>query len=611
MTPTQASALRSLRAAGGYDEFDLQLAGMFARQDAALVPAVLWAIASLSRQIQRGAVCLDLAGLVEEARAAPLLEFALPADEADWRALLCQVDAVGAPGQIRPLILDEAGRLYGYRHWDLEQRLARALCARVGWAPIADREPVQRALLALFPGSEAAGSLQALAAVLAATGRITLLTGGPGTGKTTALARMLALLLHVEPTQRIALAAPTGKAAARMQEALGGALARLPEDWRLDLPVQATTLHRLLGIRPGAGHLPRFHAEHPLPVDVLVLDEASMVDLALMTRLIEALPEAARLILLGDPDQLASVGAGAVLGDLCEDAAGFSAEQAGRLRAWTGGAIPAAAAPGGNPLSDHRVHLTHNHRFGDSPGLAALAAAVNAGDAGRVARLVAGEGQPEVTAGVEADLIARALQGYEPYFAALARGAPVEEVLACFEQFRVLCAPRAGPLGVEGLNARIEAALRRRASLRGEGLWTAGRPVLVTRNDPGARLANGDVGLVLPGRGGRLEVVFRRGDGAVHAVSPARLGAWETAFAMTIHKTQGSEFDAVLLVLPEEDSPLLTRNLLYTGITRARRRLHLVGAAERWAPALARRQRRISGLGDALRRFRPVSPVSE
>jgi exodeoxyribonuclease V alpha subunit len=362
MTPTQASALRSLRAAGGYDEFDLQLAGMFARQDAALVPAVLWAIASLSRQIQRGAVCLDLAGLVEEARAAPLLEFALPADEADWRALLCQVDAVGAPGQIRPLILDEAGRLYGYRHWDLEQRLARALCARVGWAPIADREPVQRALLALFPGSEAAGSLQALAAVLAATGRITLLTGGPGTGKTTALARMLALLLHVEPTQRIALAAPTGKAAARMQEALGGALARLPEDWRLDLPVQATTLHRLLGIRPGAGHLPRFHAEHPLPVDVLVLDEASMVDLALMTRLIEALPEAARLILLGDPDQLASVGAGAVLGDLCEDAAGFSAEQAGRLRAWTGGAIPAAAAPGGNPLSDHRVHLTHNHR---------------------------------------------------------------------------------------------------------------------------------------------------------------------------------------------------------------------------------------------------------
>jgi exodeoxyribonuclease V alpha subunit len=611
MTPTQASALRSLRAAGGYDEFDLQLAGMFARQDAALVPAVLWAIASLSRQIQRGAVCLDLAGLVEEARAAPLLEFALPADEADWRALLCQVDAVGAPGQIRPLILDEAGRLYGYRHWDLEQRLARALCARVGWAPIADREPVQRALLALFPGSEAAGSLQALAAVLAATGRITLLTGGPGTGKTTALARMLALLLHVQPTQRIALAAPTGKAAARMQEALGGALARLPEDWRLDLPVQATTLHRLLGIRPGAGHLPRFHAEHPLPVDVLVLDEASMVDLALMTRLIEALPETARLILLGDPDQLASVGAGAVLGDLCEDAAGFSAEQAGRLRAWTGGAIPAAAAPSGNPLSDHRVHLTHNHRFGDSPGLAALAAAVNAGDAGRVARLVAGEGQPEVTAGVEADLIARALQGYEPYLAALARGAPVEEVLACFEQFRVLCAPRAGPLGVEGLNARIEAALRRRGSLRGEGLWTAGRPVLVTRNDPGARLANGDVGLVLPGRGGRLEVVFRHGDGAVHAVSPARLGAWETAFAMTIHKTQGSEFDAVLLVLPEEDSPLLTRNLLYTGITRARRRLHLVGAVERWAPALARRQRRISGLGDALRRFRAVSPVSE
>ena len=229
MTPIQAAALRSLRAAGGFEEFDLQLAGMFARQDAALAPAALWAIASLSRQIQRGAVCLDLAELVEEARAAPLPEFALPADEAGWRALLLEAGPVGVPGEIRPLIMDAAGRLYGYRYWDLEQRLARALRARVGWAPIADQEPVQCALRALFPESEAAVSLQALAAMLAATGRVTLLTGGPGTGKTTALARMLALLLHVKPDQRIALAAPTGKAAARMQEALGGALARLPE----------------------------------------------------------------------------------------------------------------------------------------------------------------------------------------------------------------------------------------------------------------------------------------------------------------------------------------------------------------------------------------------
>lgn len=603
MTPIQATALRSLRATGGFEEFDLQLAGMFARQDAELTPAALWAIAALSRQIQRGAVCLDLAGLVEEARAAPPPEFALPADEAGWRALLCQTGAVGAPGQIRPLILDDAGRLYGYRYWDLEQRLARALCGRAGWAPIAGREALLRVLPALFPGGAAAVSPQALAAVLAATGRVTLLTGGPGTGKTTALARMLALLLHLEPDQRIALAAPTGKAAARMQEALAGALSRLPDGWRVDLTVQPTTLHRLLGIRPGAGHLPRFHADHPLPVDVLVLDESSMVDLALMTRLVEALPPNARLILLGDPDQLASVGAGAVLGDLCEDAIGFSAEQAARLGAWTGGAIPATVAPGSHPLRDHRVHLTHNHRFGDSPGLAALAAAVNAGDAAQVQRLAAGDGQPTVTAAPETELMARALQGYEPYLAALARGAPAAEVLACFEQFRVLCAPRSGSLGVEGLNARIEAALRRKGWLRGEGLWTAGRPVLVTRNDPGAQLANGDVGLVLPDRGGRLQAVFRRGDGALHAVSPARLGAWETAFAMTIHKTQGSEFDTVLLVLPEEDSPLLTRNLLYTGITRARRRLCIVGAAERWAPALARRQHRISGLGDALRRF--------
>jgi exodeoxyribonuclease V alpha subunit len=361
----------------------------------------------------------------------------------------------------------------------------------------------------------------------------------------------------------------------------------------------------LLGLRPGAAHLPRFHRDHPLPVDVLALDEASMVDLGLMTRLLEALPDSARLIVLGDPDQLASVEAGAVLGDLCEHAAGLSPPQAERLAALTGWPVPAGTVLDDHPLRDHRIHLTHNHRFGDSPGLARLAAAVNAGDARAVQALLDGAGAPEVLGlgrvSVEAGLIEQVMAGYGPYLDALLRGAPAEEVLFCFEAFRVLCAHRMGPYGVEGLNIRIETALRRAGRLRGEGMWSPGRPVLVTRNDPGARIANGDVGLILPGVEGGLQVVFRRTDGTLHRISPARLGSWESAFAMTIHKTQGSEFDEVLLVLPPEDSPLLTRNLLYTGVTRARHRLRIIGDPEVWAKALARRQTRASGLAAALR----------
>ncbi|MGB7397120.1 MAG: exodeoxyribonuclease V subunit alpha [Candidatus Macondimonas sp.] len=605
MTPVQAGWLRTLRAAGDFEEFDLQLAAVFARQDASLPLPGLWAIARLSQQTQRGAVCVTVTELTGAPPPVLPAGTTWPAQADDWTALLRGFDAVGTPGQVRPLILDQAGRLYGYRHWDLEQRLACALRRRTQWDPLAEAAALRAGLGRLFPDVGPEVPLQGLAAALAATGRITVLTGGPGTGKTTTLARMLALLLHLKADLRVALVAPTGKAAARMQEALGAALARLPPEWHVDLPTQATTLHRLLGLRPGAAHLPRFHRDHPLPVDVLALDEASMVDLGLMTRLLEALPDSARLIVLGDPDQLASVEAGAVLGDLCEHAAGLRLPQAQRLATLTGWPVPAGTMLDDHPLRDHRVHLTHNYRFGDSPGLARLAAAVNMGDARAVQTLLAGAGAPEVMgldgSSGEAGLIEQVMAGYAPHLDALARGAPAEEVLVLFEAFRVLCAHRVGHHGVEGINARIETALRRAGRLRGEGMWSPGRPVLVTRNDPGARIANGDVGLILPAVEGGLQVVFRRTDGTLHRISPARLGSWESAFAMTIHKTQGSEFDEVLLVLPPEDSPLLTRNLLYTGVTRARRRLRIIGAPEIWAKALARRQTRASGLAAALR----------
>ena len=242
MTPAQTAWLRALRNLERFEEFDLQLAGMFARQDPQLPESAMWAIACLSQQIQRGAVCLTLAGLAAETPPAVNPSVPWPANAADWVTLLRRVPAVGVPGQIRPLVLDgSSGRFYSYRHWDLEQRLARELRQRAGWAPVAEARVVRRALNALFPADEPAVSLQGLAAALAASGRITVLTGGPGTGKTTTLARMLAVLLHARPASRVALVAPTGKAAARMEEALGGALARLPAQWGVTVPAQATT----------------------------------------------------------------------------------------------------------------------------------------------------------------------------------------------------------------------------------------------------------------------------------------------------------------------------------------------------------------------------------
>jgi exodeoxyribonuclease V alpha subunit len=530
-------------------------------------------------------------------------------------------------------VLDEAGRLYLYRYWAYQEALARGLLGRASWTDTARQldgtsaaaRGLRERLDALFPRSTALapGEIdgQRVAASVALLRRLCVVSGGPGTGKTTTVTKILALLVEsaAERTPRIELAAPTGKAAARMVEAIRQAKTRLGLEERVAaaIPDDAKTLHRLLGYRRGRVSF-RHGPEHPLPVDVLVVDEASMVDLALMAKLVAALPPAARLLLVGDRDQLASVEAGAVLGDIgAGPVTRFSPAMAERIESLTGESVervgPSAASAGGSAgdvamggdgapaILDSVVLLTRSYRFGPKSGIGAAAAAVNAGDAERLLAVLGDDRYPDVRLETHASLVASirngSLAGLGPYLAA---DDPLE-ALAAFDRFRVLSAHRTGPFGVGAMNATIESLLAEAGRIRPRGPWYRGRPVLVTENDYGLRLFNGDVGITWPDpdRPGAFRVVFAS-DGGVRHVAPARLPAHETAFAMTVHKSQGSEFDDVLLVLPAEVSGVLTRELIYTGLTRARRRVEVVGGAEILRAGVASTVQRSSGLRDAL-----------
>ncbi|SEJ36154.1 exodeoxyribonuclease V subunit alpha [Paraburkholderia tropica] len=634
-------------------------------------PLLLLAAALASHQLGRGHVCLDLQATLDD----PAFALSLPPDGPQtptaeppqppaevlagvtlerWRAALDAPELVGhAQADVHdstqastqasaqdstPLVL-AGNRFYLRRYWQYEQDVRAGIEARLARGPRLEAAlpaaAARAALDALFaPRSASAkgADWQKLACALAARSAFSIITGGPGTGKTTTVVKLLALLqtLALDPDGtggrplRIRLAAPTGKAAARLNESIAGAVERLPFDalaQRVDpaalrsaIPTVVTTLHRVLGTRPGSRRF-RHDAGNPLPVDVLVIDEASMVDLEMMAAVLDALPSNARLILLGDKDQLASVEAGAVLGELCERARDGHYTEATRawLEAATGERIDAAMLDThGTPLDQAVAMLRESHRFASESGIGALAELVNAGDATGVAKIwtrgyadlarlicPAGDDAPlralitdgvvNEEAGGGSSAPATQRRGYRHYLhtmralrpeagaspEALAKWASA--VLQAHTQFQLLCALRRGTWGVEGLNRRVARLLQEDGLIDPLGDWYAGRPVLVTHNDYELGLMNGDIGIALdlPVEAGAppvLRVAFPSGDGAggVKWVSPSRLQGVETVFALTVHKSQGSEFTHAALVLPDTYSPILTRELVYTGITRAR-----------------------------------------
>jgi exodeoxyribonuclease V alpha subunit len=486
----------------------------------------------------------------------------------------------------------EGPRLYLQRYWRYEEELAREIRTRAAHPATVQDDLLASCLSQLFPGTEQ-DTQQRRACAGIFRERLGLITGGPGTGKTTLVAKYLALLLLYakasgEPSPRILLLAPTGKAAARLSESLQKKKGEhsLPPDLFAAMPAQATTIHRALGYRPENPTTFRHNQEHPLPCEVVVVDEASMIDVALMAKLFAAVPPTARLVLLGDKDQLASVEAGSILGDICA-------------------AVMDDGGTGDNPLARCVVRLTESFRFSPHEGIGALASAIHAGKAEEAVSLVQ-QGSAEVSLLpplVQGDpahpLAEMILAGYRPFLQAASPFAALE----LFEQFRLLCAHRLGPMGVSSLNRYAEKVLARHKLIEPNTPWYKGRPVLIQANSYPLRLFNGETGILWPGEDGEglKAFFFSENREGVRSYSLRQLPAHETAFAMTIHKSQGSEFDRVALVLPGEDSALLSRELLYTGISRARHQVSLVGRAQEIEAAVGRRVERASGLGEKLR----------
>lgn len=669
---------------------------------------VLLGAALCSAQLGQGHACLDLQAVTADPAGIPGLPVADALHGLDalrWQAALrvwpqlvsCPAQAGDAcTGRFTPLVLAH-GRLYLHRLWRCEQDVQQGILQRLGREDVAvagaldaqqaaaatnvadaiddaQTARLQQALDVLFPSALTAGAQadtrapadavdnggrdtaadqpadwQKIACVLASRQRFGLITGGPGTGKTTTVLRLLALLqwqalaTHGKPL-RIGLAAPTGKAAARLSGSIAGAIGRLPLDdvpqgevIRAAIPHAVSTLHRLLGSRPDSRHF-RHDARNPLRLDVLVIDEASMIDLEMMAAVMHALPASARLILLGDKDQLASVEAGAILGELCARAqqGHYWPETAIWVSEVTREVVPPALQDvAGTPLDQSICMLRHSHRFGADSGIGRLAAFVNAGDVQGVARLwrEAGQGAgqfPDI-ARYEVDASRRGLRelvihgrgeqpvGYAHYLQVMHQHQPAsdadpatfdawaQQVLQAHGRFQLLCALRQGHWGVDHLNRQIAVWLQGAGLLAASEGWYAGRPVMITHNDYELGLMNGDVGITLAGPGGRLRVVFLNDRGAVRWVLPSRLQAAGTVFAMTVHKAQGSEFDHAALAMPEALSPVLTRELVYTAITRARRFFTLVGPAAEgeagsrglddvMARAIRRQVQRASGL---------------
>jgi len=584
-----------------------QFAAYLGRLDEEPDEAVAWAAQLAYQAVAEGHVSIrldDYAGadvIVEDGGGAVTLP-----GLADWLSALRKSRLIGAPGSFAPLVLDANRRLYLTRYWHYEKTLADNLTA-LAESPCPDIDParLRTELDRLFAHNADVPDRQKLAAAVAALRRFCVISGGPGTGKTSTVVRILTALQSQakEKPLRMALSAPTGKAAARLQESIREQKARLPlPEALLDaIPETASTLHRLLGAKPDSVYF-RHNRKNPLPLDVLVVDEASMIDLALMAKLIDALPKSARLILLGDKDQLASVEAGAVFGDLCESA-GYSPAFCEQLYAASGVEI----APGDlfvPALSDCVALLTRSHRFGAESGIGQLARAINAGRAKEAIELLAGGRHPEIhweeaRPGGGADPVQRMENGYRAFFAAVDSGAEPKEVLALFGRFRVLTAHREGDSGAAGINLRFEERLYARRRLRRGSRWYPGRPVIVTRNDYDLRLFNGDIGIALE-TGAGLRVFFEDADGHIRGFSPTRLPEHETVYAMTVHKSQGSEFDEIVLALPDVESPVLDRPLIYTAVTRARRRAEIHGSRKILEDAIKRVPGRSSGLRERL-----------
>ncbi|MEN6319941.1 MAG: exodeoxyribonuclease V subunit alpha [Syntrophaceae bacterium] len=594
-------------------ELDYRFARFLGRLDGTFDEALLLASSLVSRYRREGHICIDLssfAGTVfdlQESLVCPSLE--------EWLNVLDVSPVVGRPGDYKPLILDGA-RLYLYRYWDYEKRLADALKIHACLTfEASEKERLQDSFERIFPRDDKDEKTNVdwrkVAAFASIRKGLCVISGGPGTGKTFAVARILALIIEQNRNGQlnISLTAPTGKAATRLQESIKKAKAGLNchDSVKAAIPDEASTIHRLLGSIPNSPSF-RFNRENTLPFDVVIIDEASMVDLSLFSRLAQAMRPQSRLILLGDKDQLASVEAGSVLGDICDTGTihQFSPLFIEECKRVTGEEIdlgrPDTSAAG---MNDCITQLTKNYRFSEVSGIHAVSQTVNAGNGLQAIDLIQNGNFGDIhwKRLPRPDELPRRIADWitERYTAYMDTSDPLE-AFDLFNRSRILSALREGPYGVYNLNVVVEYILQKKGHIDSSGRWYHGRPIMITKNDYRLRLFNGDIGIVMTDHTKKtgMRVFFTGSDGSIRSFQPLRLHDHETVYAMTVHKSQGSEFDDVLFVLPDRDTPVLTRELIYTAITRAKEKIKIWGKEDIFLTAVARRIRRSSGLRDAL-----------
>lgn len=552
--------------------------------------ALMLASACLSADVGAGHVCRPLVLLTQErlfdgrysTLAHQAWQWAGSPSLEDWSRLLLASGAVSDGSHPTPLVLDNQ-RLYLHRMWQHECVVAQFFNRSRPRIDVEEERCIE-VLNRFFPGNTIEIDWQKIAVAIAITHPVALISGAPGTGKTSTVVKLLAALLLLSGSVhfRMVMAAPTGKAAARLSESLTLAVQHLglDEGQKKKFPRKAVTLHGLLGVQPNSQRM-RYHYANLLHADVLIIDEASMVDLPMMSNVFSALPPQARVILLGDRYQLSSVESGAVLEDLCQfSEAGYSDLRRQELARLTGYILP-TGTNGGYGIADSLCLLRKNYRFDKRSGIGRLANAINTGDGKSALALLSASVDDLYYLSLQdqkdyQDMIADCIVGYCDYLQRVRARETPRAILDAFNHYRLLCALREGLFGVAGLNNYIEKALMQAGLIQYIGGQNyAGRPVMVVRNAPSLGLSNGDIGILLLNANKALRAHFLLTDGSIKTISPSRLPEHETAFAMTVHKSQGSEFNHTALVLPNEVLPILTRELFYTAVTRARQCLSL------------------------------------
>lgn len=599
----QVADLKNIQFQQSFAAVDQAVCTFLADRDPDASDEVLLAAALVSYKYRQGDVCLELQQESLDTLIQNFEDISMPAS-AELLQKLINSALVGSPGDYKPLILENDERLYFHKLWNYEEELAQNILAKAAKKEHElDNYFPKEMLDQLFVGSKEL-NWQKVAAVSSLLNSLTVISGGPGTGKTTTVVRILALL-YIQAKNKgdnlsVALAAPTGKAASRLKLSLSQIKSNfgLSKEILELMPDDAYTIHQLLGARRHTSKF-KYDQDNPLPFDVIIVDEASMIDQALMSKLMNAMLEDTKLILLGDKDQLSSVEAGSVLGNICSVSNNQITKERAQLLAGVSQQIPGEHITGKPaPLTDNIILLQENYRFKEGSGIAMFSEEIKNGDLENALSILQNPSLSDISLqpiSTITELNEMLVQFSEHYMNELANCESISDFFKVYASRGILAAHRKGPYGVEFLNTKIEQHIKRLNNISAYQEWYVGRPVMISNNDYRLGLFNGDIGICRKDDSGEYRIYFEK-EGAHISLAPSRLRNYDIAYTLTIHKSQGSEFDSVILLLPDSDSRLLSRELLYTGITRARNEVHIVGSEEVLKTAVTREIKRSSGL---------------